>query len=81
MPTAPASTCARAIAGILCVFTCGLSATPLLLAIAAIFSMFLAVLAPSISRCGVSGILFPSIPEFPSLTVWPRERLANDVAG
>ncbi len=59
MPTAPASTCARAIAGIFCVFTCGLSATPFRSAIAAIFSIFRLVPEPSINTCGVATPTYP----------------------
>jgi len=72
MPAAPASTCALAIAGILCVLTCGLSATPFLPAIPAIFSMFLSTPAPSIDTYGVSTSSPPRVPLIrPPTGAWP----------
>src|ERR671912_768040 len=53
MPESPASNCPLAMPGILCVFTWGLSATPLSLATWAIFCKFLSIFGPSTRRYGV----------------------------
>ena len=53
MPTAPASTCIRAITGLLCVFECGRSLTPAPWAMACIAAMFAASRTRSTTTRGV----------------------------